>query len=66
MAGFWQRSYYDHVIRNDADFTEKARYIENHPYKESASAWAEWHDVLNGMDRGPGYGSPALMVRGAL
>jgi REP element-mobilizing transposase RayT len=32
----WQRSYYEHVIRNEADFREKAAYIESNPYR-----WAE-------------------------
>ena len=39
----WQRSFYDHVIRGEADFLEKARYIENHQYKESSEVNAEWH-----------------------
>ena len=29
----WQRSYYDHVIRNDADFLETWKYIEENPMK---------------------------------
>ena len=32
----WQDSYYDHVIRNEADYQEKWQYIENNPIK-----WAE-------------------------
>ncbi len=31
---FWQRGFYDHVIRNECDWKEKAEYIENHPFKE--------------------------------
>ncbi|MBQ8603404.1 MAG: transposase [Oscillospiraceae bacterium] len=27
----WQRSYYDHIIRNEADYMEKAEYIANNP-----------------------------------
>jgi REP element-mobilizing transposase RayT len=32
-AGFslWQRSYYDHVIRNEKDYNRIAEYIENNP-----------------------------------
>ena len=30
-AKFWQRSYYDHVIRNEQDYIETIRYIENNP-----------------------------------
>ena len=29
----WQRSYYDHVIRNDRDFLETWKYIEENPMK---------------------------------
>ena len=29
----WQRSYYDHVIRNQQDFVETWKYIENNPVK---------------------------------
>jgi putative transposase len=30
----WQRSFYEHVIRDEEDFSEKAQYIVNHPIKE--------------------------------
>jgi len=39
----WQRSFYDHVIRNDKDFLEKAKYIQNHPVKEEGNVSVEWH-----------------------
>ena len=29
----WQESYYDHIIRNEADYQEKWQYIENNPAK---------------------------------
>ena len=35
----WQRGYYDHVIRNDADYSKHFDYIENNPV-----LW------INGMD----------------
>ena len=28
---FWQRNYYEHVLRNDADYEECAEYIRNNP-----------------------------------
>ncbi len=31
---FWQRSYYDHIIRNEEDLNEKREYILNNPEKE--------------------------------
>lgn len=35
MVGFsiWQKSYYDHVIRNEQDYEEHMRYIEENPLK---------------------------------
>ena len=30
---FWQRNYYEHIIRNEADYYEKKRYIINNPLK---------------------------------
>jgi inner membrane protein len=39
----WQRSFYDHIIRNKRDFLERARYIENHSIKEEGEVFAEWH-----------------------
>ena len=30
----WQRSYYEHIIRNDEDLLEKREYILNNPFKE--------------------------------
>ena len=35
-APVWQRSYYEHVIRNDEDFTAIYRYIQDNPAR-----WAE-------------------------
>jgi len=29
----WQRSYYDHVIRNEHDYMEILQYIENNPIR---------------------------------
>ena len=29
----WQRSFYDHIIRNENDFNEIWMYIENNPLK---------------------------------
>ena len=32
----WQRSYYDHIIRNDEDLNEKRQYIIDNPLKKLA------------------------------
>lgn len=37
----WQRSFYDHVIRNDADYSKHWDYIENNP-----ALWFENKQVL--------------------
>ena len=31
--GIWQKSFYDHIIRNYRDYIEKLNYIQNNPYK---------------------------------
>ena len=37
-AGFsvWQKSFYEHIIRNERDYPEIRQYIDSNPYK-----WAE-------------------------
>ena len=35
-VSLWQRSYYDHVIRNDADYLRAWQYIDDDP-----AQWAE-------------------------
>ncbi|MCR4304252.1 MAG: transposase [Gallionella sp.] len=35
-TSLWQRNYYDHIIRNDADYNRIAEYIANNPQR-----WAE-------------------------
>lgn len=37
----WQRSYYDHVVRNQADYDEIMQYIQNNP-----AAWAERKNLI--------------------
>ncbi len=32
-AILWQRNYYEHVIRNDEDYAEKWRYIDENPHR---------------------------------
>ena len=37
IAGkLWQRNYYDHILRNEADYLEKRKYIEDNPDKWSS------------------------------
>ena len=39
MGKLWQRGYYDHVLRNEADYVEKAAYME-----ANAERWIEKGD----------------------
>lgn len=32
-GAMWQKSYYEHIIRDDRDYYETAKYIENNPLK---------------------------------
>ena len=34
----WQRSFYDHIIRNDEDLNEKREYVMNNPAKKRERA----------------------------
>jgi putative transposase len=45
----WQRNYYEHIIRNEADYQRIAEYIDNNPRR-----WTE--DSLNPMNVGDGLG----------
>ena len=38
-SSIWQRSYYDHIIRGEAEYTEIAAYIENNPAKWSEDTY---------------------------
>jgi REP element-mobilizing transposase RayT len=40
-TNIWQRSYYDHVIRNEQDYRETWQYLENNPAR-----WAEKHGLV--------------------
>lgn len=33
MENIWQRSYYDHIIRDDEDYFKIWKYINNNPAK---------------------------------
>ena len=38
----WQRSYYDHIIRDEHDYLVKARYIEENPAKWSSDDYFKY------------------------
>jgi REP element-mobilizing transposase RayT len=31
LGRFWQRNYYEHIIRNEAEYAKIAEYIQNNP-----------------------------------
>lgn len=35
----WQKSYYDHIIRNQEDYDEVWLYIESNPRKRDLEKW---------------------------
>jgi putative transposase len=35
----WQRSFYDHIVRNETDFAECVKYIKNNPAKKNLENW---------------------------
>jgi hypothetical protein len=45
-SSFWQRGFYDHIIRNEKDWNEKAKYIESHPIKEELLGLAQGIAIL--------------------
>lgn len=39
----WQKSYYDHIIRNEKDYKEICKYIDNNPQKWALDKYfCEW------------------------
>ena len=38
---FWQREYYDHLLRSEAEFERAVRYVLNNPVKAHLRNW-EW------------------------
>jgi REP element-mobilizing transposase RayT len=38
-GGFWQTEYYDHLIRDEADFAHALRYVAENPSKAGLRNW---------------------------
>mgnify|MGYP000423839361 CR=1 FL=1 len=47
---FWQPEYYDHLIRDEADYAQTVAYVVNNPVKAKLAAW-RW--VGRGMGGSP-------------
>lgn len=45
---FWQREYYDRLIRNGNEFDRAVDYVMNNPVKAGLRGW-EWVDVADGV-----------------
>jgi REP element-mobilizing transposase RayT len=43
-GSFWQREYYDHLVRNDAEYLRVVRYVVNNPMKAGLKDW-EWTGI---------------------
>jgi REP element-mobilizing transposase RayT len=58
-GSFWQREYYDHLIRDESEFDRAVRYVAENP--EKAGLW-DWRWVwVGGRDAHPtAGGTPAL------
>lgn len=39
---FWQKEYYDHLVRDEEDFENQLRYILNNPKGDLGEAWSAW------------------------
>jgi hypothetical protein len=46
---FWQREYYDHLIRDETDFDRIIKYIADNPAKANLQDW-QWVEVCNWED----------------
>jgi REP element-mobilizing transposase RayT len=45
-AEFWQREYYDHLVRNEDDFTRVVRYLAENPLRAKLQHWP-WVGIVS-------------------
>jgi REP element-mobilizing transposase RayT len=59
-SSFWQRGYYEHVIRNERDFQEKTKYVMNNPVNAGlVDSWEEYIFLsMNNKTHGATQGRP--------
>ncbi|HMD30319.1 MAG TPA: transposase [Candidatus Acidoferrales bacterium] len=48
-GAFWQREYFDHLVRNEASLAKIVRYVQNNPRRAGLRDWP-WVEVIS--DRG--------------
>ena len=46
MGRFWQREYFDHLVRNEASLLKIARYVQENPQKAGLHDWP-WVEVFS-------------------
>jgi REP element-mobilizing transposase RayT len=60
-GGFWQREYYDHLIRDAGEFERALQYVANNPAKAGLTHW-RWVWVVGGRDARPTAGETLAVL----
>jgi putative transposase len=55
MSAIWQRNYFEHIIRNEAELKQTRQYIRDNP-----AAWVEDEENLERIGRGSTHHPPIL------
>jgi len=62
-GSFWQREYYDHLLRDEAEFQRAIKYVADNPAKAGLKSWP-WVWVRGQDALATAGGTPALLSRG--
>jgi REP element-mobilizing transposase RayT len=57
---FWQRDYYDHLLRNENEFERAIRYVVENPVKAGLEGW-QWVRMRGRDALATAGGTPALL-----
>jgi hypothetical protein len=57
---FWQREYYDHLIRSEEEFERAIRYVTENPAKAQLKAW-KWVGERDACPTAAGDGGASLL-----
>jgi hypothetical protein len=63
QGSFWQREYYDHLLRDEAEFRRAVRYVAENPAKAGPVDWP-WVWVRGQDALATAGGTPALQSEG--
>ena len=58
-GAFWQREYYDHLLRDEGEFERAIRYVSDNPTKAQLKDW-KWVWVCGRHAHTTAYGTPAV------